>query len=341
MRCTFEVRSLVDDRNKAEIAKRYLLGQLAENDATRVEENYLVDDAAFEEMELAEDEIIDAYVHNELSSDESKYFSEHLLTSRRISQRVSFAKMLAAKTSRREISDADILPQENEEPRRVDETKAKTSWTEMFWPSSLSQRAAFASLILIVAIGGSALLIGWLRAREAAIRLSASRAELERKNEELTAENNKRALDTQRLTEALRQQQAENAKLNNEIERISNKPSQPPPLIPILLSVIGSRSGGADQRVRLPKEPAILELRIPLQEAKYDRYSVTITEPDGRVVSGPHELNARVKTLSLRLASTRFSPGDYIVTVSGVTSSGQAEEIEDYSFRLAPAKTRD
>ena len=318
----FEVAILLEG-NKEAISRRYLLGDLAEEDAARLEDDYFVDDSAFEAVQVAEDEIIDAYVRNELSAEERKQFQENLLTSTRISQRVEFAKLLAARASGRRAQE------------RVDTPVVQNvSWWKTGFQPSLALRGLVFACVIVISIGSIGLVVDWFRVRDESKRLAASRAELERQNLELIADNKKRALEAQQLAEALRVKEAENAKLNEQIEQHLNKPSSTSPLISILLSISGSRAGGTNQTVKLPEQPAILELKIPLEEVKFRRYSVTVKKTDERVVSGPHELKADGKLLRLRLATTRLVPDDYIVTVSGIDAFGKTEEIEDYTFRI-------
>ena len=53
---------------------RYLLGDLSEDEKTRMEEAFFADNARFEELELAEEELIDAYVRDNLSLKERRQF---------------------------------------------------------------------------------------------------------------------------------------------------------------------------------------------------------------------------------------------------------------------------
>jgi hypothetical protein len=104
--------------------------------------------------------------------------------------------------------------------------------------------------------------------------------------------------------------------------------------MPILLSIAGSRAEGTNKVIKLPAEPRIFEFRMTLDEQNYEHYAVTVKTADERVISGPHKLKANGKLLKLWLTSTRFRPDDYIVTVSGITPSGKAQQVEDYTFRL-------
>lgn len=319
----FEVVILLESNSKEAISRRYLLGDLAEDDATRLEDDYFADDSAFEAVQFAEDEIIDAYVRNELSAEERKHFQENLLTSTRISQRVEFAKLLAARATGPRAQEQVVAP-----------VVQNVSWWKTGFGPLLAFRGLVFACVIVVSIGSIALVVDWFRVRDESKRLAASRAELERQNQELIADNKKRSLETEQLAEALRAKEAENVKLNEQIEQRLNKPSSTPPLISILLSISGSRADGTDQTVKLPEQPAILELKLPLEEVKFRRYSVTVKKTDERVVSGPHELKADGKLLRLRLATTRLVPDDYIVTVNGIDAFGKTEEIEDYTFRI-------
>jgi hypothetical protein len=321
---------LAADRHNEALARQYLLGQLSEEDAICLEEEYVADDDTFEEMEVAEDEIIDAYVRKELSRADRKRFEKLLVTAPRIRKRVEIAKMLAARASQQHIRPMEPVAEAVDRKRGV----KSWSWKTVFQPSLGFRRLAFTSLALALVVGVPALFIDWLRIREESSRLSATRAELERENQKLTAQNNEYSSDRQRLSEELKKQEAENSKLNGEIEQALNRPSQPP-RIPILLMISGSRASDSSNRdIRLPKEPAVFELTIVLEKASFERYSVIVKTTDERVISGPHLLRTRGKILKLRLPSTRFKPNDYIVTVSGVPPSGTPVEIEDYTFRI-------
>src|SRR5712692_8289075 len=53
------------------------------------------DDQEFEELEIAEEELIDAYVRNQLSEGERKLLEKGLLNSSRLVERLHFARLLA------------------------------------------------------------------------------------------------------------------------------------------------------------------------------------------------------------------------------------------------------
>jgi hypothetical protein len=73
---------------------RYLLGELALDEASRLEASYLADEHLFEELLILEDELIDGYVQNEFSEHERKRIEKHFLRSPARRQNVIFSRAL-------------------------------------------------------------------------------------------------------------------------------------------------------------------------------------------------------------------------------------------------------
>jgi len=84
--------------NQTEIA-RYLLGSLSEEERATLEEKYFSDDTAFEEMQIAEEELIDQYVRAELSNEDNARFAAMVARSPRLAERVEFARVWKDKLS--------------------------------------------------------------------------------------------------------------------------------------------------------------------------------------------------------------------------------------------------
>ena len=83
------------------LAKQYLLGTLSDVEVDRLEERYFSDNYLFEEIGIAEDELIDAYVRERLSSPEREQFEKVLSRSPRLSERVHYGRLLRERASTR------------------------------------------------------------------------------------------------------------------------------------------------------------------------------------------------------------------------------------------------
>ncbi len=77
-----------------DVARRYLLGQLPDDEQTAVERDYLANDGAFEELLAVEDDLADEYASGRLSGEERRAFEQRITISPRIAEKVQFARAL-------------------------------------------------------------------------------------------------------------------------------------------------------------------------------------------------------------------------------------------------------
>lgn len=91
-----------------ESIRPYLLGLIQQNEQPQIEERLLVDNEFYEELLIAEDELIDEYLAGRLSLLERRNFEEHFLVTAEREQKVRFGRALkkytADKASQRAIS---------------------------------------------------------------------------------------------------------------------------------------------------------------------------------------------------------------------------------------------
>src|SRR5215470_4066553 len=129
---------------------RYLLGTLSEGERAQLEERYFSDDAEFEEIEIAEEELVDRYVRGELSQGDRHRFEQMLASSPRLTERVEFARVFADKLR------APAVQTE------------KTKWWGLpfaFSRASYSSRLVFGFSMLLVLFAGGVAAVGWLQLR--------------------------------------------------------------------------------------------------------------------------------------------------------------------------------
>lgn len=128
-----------DDQNSI---RRYLLNQLTDDGQQQIERELLTDDERFEQLQGAEDGLIDQYLAGELSKDEAEMFEKHFLATPERQQKLRFAKAF-----RRYVATHAI-----EQPQKTsDKAHAAWTWPKLFSASPL-RAAAFAALILIAGL---------------------------------------------------------------------------------------------------------------------------------------------------------------------------------------------
>lgn len=323
----------IDDQDR--LAKDYLLHRLSDADRLSWEQRFFDDSDLFEQVEIAEDELIDAYLGGQLSTEERSAFVRHLLASPRVAQRVEFAAMIARASSRQLTSTKTKARREKIHPVPGSTLK---SWKSLIWPATAEARFAFVTLCLFVLLGTATMIYVGLWVRSESRRLFAEREAISRQSQELLARNSKYSEEMTRLAAELQEQKAANERLNAELEKQSERPLQPRPVLSLVLFGGASRSASGLSTLKLPESQATVELRLVLEaDDDYSDYSVFITTVDGREIVHrdgiKSQRTSQGKLLAVRFSSTRFVTDDYIVKVSGVANS-RIEPLRDYTFRV-------
>src|SRR5882724_10970517 len=74
--------------------KRYLLGELAESEQQELEERLMTSNEYFEELLVAEDELVDEYLRGTLSPREQEKFNDHFLCTPERREKLKFSRSL-------------------------------------------------------------------------------------------------------------------------------------------------------------------------------------------------------------------------------------------------------
>jgi hypothetical protein len=93
---------------KQDVLERYLLGEVSDDERSEIEQGYFADDAFFDQLADAQNDLVDSYVRGALPPDDRKRFEERFLTSGSGIARVEFARALqqkiAARSGRKTVS---------------------------------------------------------------------------------------------------------------------------------------------------------------------------------------------------------------------------------------------
>jgi len=79
---------------------RYLMGEISDDEQRRLEIGYLTDEDLFQELLLAEDELLDGYAMDEFSQHERKRIEKYFLRSRARREKILFIRMLMEYSAR-------------------------------------------------------------------------------------------------------------------------------------------------------------------------------------------------------------------------------------------------
>lgn len=336
---------LAQELDRQEIAIRYLLGNLSEEDKTRLEEQYFLDDKQFEELELAEDELIDRYVRSELSLKETNQF-EKLLESPRMAERVEVARLLAKRTTTQpQMQPVVAAPEPSDgqvKPARVG------WWDRLFEPASAipSFRPAFAMSLILLLLTTTAFVFVWMKLRTESQRLvqeQQQREDLRRQIEEQKTKYSELEANFNK-TQQEKDEQAELAKKYQELLAEEQQSSLLALTFPIFLGPGGgTRAQDRDvlREITLPRGVRRVGLNLNVTHGgdDYPRYNASVRNIDSakpiatKTNLKPSSQGGR-KYITIDLDATILRAGSYNVHVDGVTATGQIDNFDDYPFRV-------
>lgn len=315
----------------SEQVKQYLLGTLSAEEKLRFEEKYFDDDNLFEEIEIVEDELIDAYVREELAPRDRERFKEVVTASPRLTNRVDFARVLAKSTSSQQPATVVVPIRAERDVVRDNES----FWRRLFAPH---RGWAMAACMMLLLLGGGLLLFEWMRLRAESRRLGLERAELEQREKAFASELNQRNSE---LTARLEDAQAENARLQKQLESSSKEtPASTPKNLAVAFFIAsgGLRSGGGENRVVISSKFPEVRLDLGLESNDYSSYHSIIKTVEEKTIWSRGGLKAQAghsgKVVELKVPTSQLPNGTYIVELSGLNTAGVVEPVMKYSFRV-------
>jgi hypothetical protein len=296
--------------------KSYLLGELSEEEAERLEESLFTDDEVFSEVQAAEMSLVDEYVRNELSHEaRTRFETQYLVTAER----------------RQKVSEARLFHDELNAIRPMPEiSQEKAGWFERAFGSWRfpAMQYASAALVLVLAISTGWLFYdGWKTRNELAMTRNSLVNSQTALNEQLAEKENelKEKLAEQRGndSESLSALQTEVENLRRQLEDVKRKSPntntsfpQSPTIATILLPV--ARGGMTPiTTVTITKDTKVLNVKIPVAADDGDSFEVLVKHDGNLVLKASIETteSSEGKILALALPSRAISTGKYDVVL--------------------------
>jgi anti-sigma factor RsiW len=281
---------------------QYLLGQLSEQEQVELERQYLMDDALFEELLAIEEELRDTYVRGELSKADRQAFEQRLLILPHQKEKQEFARTLR-----------QYLAQEGTPAGPLAHVVAK--WKSLLRILGAQPRTVLIpalSMTLVVLVGGSGLLV-------------------------------RRSMQSSRYAPATA----------STASRLPGQAPQPQPQTSIpapeqeagtvtFLLTPGLIRGGVEESRPLVIPAGVgrvrLEARVDV-DGDYSNYEAVLQTAENKRIWSEGNLNAQTfpagKRVFIVLSGSLLPPGDYILTLSGLTAAGRPESVAEYAFRVA------
>jgi hypothetical protein len=289
-------------------------------------------DQNFDEIEIAEEELIDAYVRGQLSADERQLVEKGLRTSPQLVDRLHIARLLAEAAdhaTKAEVASSgdEFLPSDK-------------SWL----PFGLaSQRPAFnlafAACVLFIFIGGAGLLTGWIRLRRESQHLAEQQAVLDQQRSELQKSASEQRLATEELRAQLKEEQQKREaaqQLIAELQQAQNQGSTASATIASLFLLPASRGSETEKELRTPAGTSRIRLQLAVDSIDYHGFLIEVKNSQDKEIFQQKLRPPRSgKLITITIPSQMLPPGAYSVQLSGTSPDGATELVGNYNFRIA------
>lgn len=341
---------MIETRDEAATIRRYLLGEMSDEERTRFEQSYMEDDDLFEELRTFESGLIDRYVGKELSDKDRALFERHFLNS---------------SARRRQIELAQALHDMANEPAGYAERAGETAsgagpvsasaaswWRRLIAAIGTREGAGFGWAPLgAAACACLALAAGliWMSAKNSELRQQleltvAERLTLKRREEELLRDKADLEVQAgnlnQKLEVANSQQEKFEEALNNVRSRVPIVSSFDLPFPPLSESSAAFTNGAAvpakfEKVVKVPQGSDYVKLRWNLVRSSYTSYGVELRRMDAPgAIWVPKSVTRRANRLSVNIPSGFLKPGTYMLRLRGVAPSGEERNIVEYLLKV-------
>lgn len=292
-------------------AIEFLLGRASDVAREGLEEMFVTDQQAFEEILQAENDLIDDYVAQRLSDDDHRRFESVLLP--RLQDRVGFARALAAYTK---VGAED-----------------KPAAVALGWGDSIRQMFSFPPGF---AIGLSAVVVLIVAAVVLLINRAAERDMASVTPAPVLANSERPTLGSMPSPTS-----EPAAAPRSSVTPTPNARNQKPPVGSHRLSVIATialspgltRAGGDGAAFTLPPKDGLVTLRLLPEQGDFRRFAVIVETVDGQQV-WQQNVTPGLQNIRANIPRKRLSRGDYIVTVKGIGPGGIADVLNEYAFTI-------
>lgn len=347
--------------------RKYLLGELSPEEQVSVEARLFLDDEYLSQLNVVEDELIDAYVYKELAPGERAQVEARLLSKPGRREDLSIARAL-----KRYVSDddpvtppvtpapADLHPPADAEPASgpdVPPPRGKDPFS--FLPSLFARRPAVAYAFAAVALVILSVII-WvsmqsLRGRPSDLKAQEPTPQQSKPNEPLQPGGELQANqhppgqggEAPRRGEQTRNDSAHREKEDRAERREEphNKNAPTPrletPRVATFLILPGGvvRGPGGAEKVTLSSDVGIVVLRLPVVVAgDYERFRATLQD-NRRVIYTRANLKPEVDAKLGRVVAVEVPAGllrerRYEIKLGGVTADGQTRDLTSYTVRV-------
>lgn len=322
--------------------RRYLLGELTEEERAQVKERLFLNSDYFQQLQAAEDDLIDDYVYEELSVADRESFETHFLSQPGRHEDLKFAQALKMYIST-EAPPSSAISAAAVAIHPPPTTKSKVMFLPFLRNFSNLARLSLAAATLIILAVGIWLVIRAVRNRDQSPPIQAQRPT----PQETVPDPQQREVMPTNSQPGKSQPVEQEQHVENRKGPEPPRPREPSPqsgdapgstLAVLLIPGGGIRGGGETNKVTLTSAVRLVNLQMPLIESNdYRSYQVSL-QADGRVILTRSGLKAtvveEVNLVPVPVPARLLRRKSYLIKLSGVTKEGETRDIATYAFQV-------
>jgi hypothetical protein len=321
-----------------ELMVNYLLGELPEEEQLRLEERFFTDDEFYQQLLALEDELMYDYAAGGLSPDQRVKFERRFLDSPQARQKAELASAVLDKA-------AEVSAQRAPAPMAEERRSLWQSLLAFFSLQNPMMQFSLAAASALLFVGASWLFYQTTRLRSRVEQIEAARINLEQQQAQQSAESNARQ---QQLSGELERERNRRAQLEQELARQQaarereGQSSSSSTFLSFILAPGLVRDADGPKRLLVPVGVNSLRLQLDLKRpGDYRGYRAALRRetPDGPELWSQDLSRSRSsasgRAVVVNLPANLLPPGVYVITLSGRTSGGEMEEIDDYYLNIA------
>ena len=296
--------------NEEKLLRRYLLGELNEQEQLAVEERVFADEDSYQQLVVLEDELRYDYAQGVLAPKQRERFEQRFLQEAGSTERVQLAKVVLNQLFERAARESAAQP-----------VVAKQGWWRTIGDLFSYRSLAFASTTATAILGG------FLAFEMNHMKVQLGEVDSERRA--AIASSTQQSEAQKKLARELDQERAKRTGLEKELA--TRKPATQ--FLAFLLAPGLSRDIEGSKKLLLSAGVDSVRFELELKRGGYARYRIELLTQDGEQVWSQSSQSAGTR-LQLGVPANILHTGDYMVEVKGVTSTGEIEPAGDYYFTL-------
>lgn len=323
---------------------RYLLEDLTEAEAAALEDAFFADNALFEQLEIAENDLADDYARGNLTVSQREKFEAVFLNSPARRRKTAVSTLLYEAAEK--MPDAAGLAETNQNVEREKFViAARPGWRQTIESFFRAPQLIAGFAALLVLLGGAWLV--WRTAQPSENLIA------EQKTPALAGDHSPAAANDSPNPASSEKPAISLENSNNVIQRngvpastpepkISPTPAvkvrQPPVYAVLALAAGGVREGGETKTLALSDNTTAARLRLAFDEGDFSRYNAVVRTVEGKEIwrGAAKVVKSRtgLHSATIEIPGIQLSAGDFLVTLSGAGKTGVFETIEEYYFTV-------